>query len=214
MTPELESYILSHIDAEPQPLQRIDHDTHVTNIYWHMCAGHLQGRILKMLTRMIRPQRVLELGTFSAYSALCLAEGLADDSCQVHTIEINDEQEDRIRQHLAWSPYGHRVSLHIGDARDIVPQLGMQFDLVYIDANKRQYVDYYQLVMRHLRIGGFILADNTLWAGKVIDSEAQHEPQTSGILAFNHLVAHDHRVERVILPVRDGLTLIHKIAHQ
>ena len=211
MNEELEEYILSHIDEEPEALARIDHDTHVQNYYWHMCSGHLQGRLIKMLTCMIRPRRVLELGTFSGYSALCLAEGLADDDCRVDTIEINDEQEDFIREHLALSPHGKRVTMHIGDARDIVPQLDARFDLVFIDANKRQYVEYYDLVMDYLNDGGYIIADNTLWAGKVVDPKAQREAQTRGIMAFNDHVKADPRVEVVIIPVRDGLTLIRKL---
>ena len=211
MNQKLEDYILGHIDEEPAALARIDHDTHVQNYYWHMCSGHLQGRLLTMLTRMVRPRRVLELGTFSGYSALCLAEGLPDDDCRVDTIEINDEQEDFIREHLVLSPYGKRVTLHIGDARDIVPQLDARFDLVFIDANKRQYVEYYDLVMDYLNDGGFIIADNTLWAGKVVDPKAQREAQTRGIMAFNDRVKDDPRVEVVIIPVRDGLTLIRKL---
>ncbi len=214
MNQELEEYILSHIDEEPAALARIDHDTHVQNYYWHMCSGHLQGRLITMLTRMVRPRRVLELGTFSGYSALCLAEGLPDDECRVDTIEINDEQEDFIREHLVLSPYGKRVTLHIGDARDIVPQLDAHFDLVFIDANKRQYVEYYNLVMDYLNDGGFIIADNTLWAGKVVDPKAQREAQTRGIMAFNDRVKDDPRVEVVIIPVRDGLTLIRKLPSQ
>ena len=210
MNQELEDYILGHIDEEPAALARIDHDTHVQNYYWHMCSGHLQGRLITMLTRMVRPRRVLELGTFSGYSALCLAEGLPDDDCRVDTIEINDEQEDFIREHLALSPHGKRVRLHIGDARDIVPQLDARFDLVFIDANKRQYVEYYDLVMDYLNDGGFIIADNTLWAGKVVDPKAKREAQTRGIMAFNYRVKDDPRVEVVIIPVRDGLTLIRK----
>ncbi len=201
---------MGHIDEEPEVLTRIDHDTHVQNYYWHMCSGHLQGRLIKMLTRMVKPRRVLELGTFSGYSALCLAEGLADDDCRVDTIEINDEQEDFINEHLAMSPYGKRVTVHIGDAREIVPALGTHFDLVFIDANKRQYVEYYELVMEYLNCGGFIIADNTLWAGKVVDPKAQREAQTRGILEFNERVKQDSRVEKVIIPLRDGLTLIHK----
>ena len=210
MSEELEEYVLGHIDGEPEVLARIDHDTHVQNYYWHMCSGHLQGRLIKMLTRMVRPRRVLELGTFSGYSALCLAEGLADDECLVDTIEINDEQEDFIREHLALSPLGRRVRLHIGDAREIVPRLGERYDLVFIDANKRQYVEYYDLVMDYLNDGGFIIADNTLWTGKVVDPKAQREAQTRGIMAFNDRVAADPHVEKVIIPLRDGLTIIHK----
>lgn len=210
MTEELEEYILSHIEAEPEALAKIDHDTHVQNYYWHMCSGHLQGRLIKMLTQMIAPRHVLELGTFSGYSALCLAEGLADDDCIVDTIEIDDEQEDFINEHLALSPLGKRVHLHIGDARNIVPTLGKHFDLIFIDANKRQYVEYYELVMQYLSDGGYIIADNTLWAGKVVDPKSQREAQTRGVMAFNDLVASDPRVECVIIPLRDGLTLIHK----
>ena len=211
MNDKLEEYILSHIDEEPAELARIDHDTHVQNYYWHMCSGHLQGRLIKMLTRMIKPRRVLEIGTFSGYSALCLAEGLPDDDCRVDTIEVNDEQEDFIREHLASSPYGKRIRLHIGDAFDIVPSLSERYDLVFIDANKRQYVEYYNLAMDHLNDGGYIIADNTLWAGKVVDPKAQREAQTQGILAFNEQVKKDSRVEQVIIPMRDGLTLIHRL---
>ena len=207
----LEDYILSHIDAEPENLYQLDRDTHLQLLYPRMCSGHLQGRLLKMLVRMIHPQRVLELGTYSAYSALCLAEGLADDTCHVHTIEIEDELEDFIREHLSQSPYGHRVTLHIGDAADIVPTLEETFNLVYIDANKRDYTSYYHLVMPYLRQGGFIIADNTLWDGKVADGIDHHDAQTQGILDFNDCVAYDPRVEKVIIPLRDGLTLIHKL---
>ena len=207
----LEDYILSHIDAEPENLYQLDRDTHLQLLYPRMCSGHLQGRLLKMLVRMIQPQRVLELGTYSAYSALCMAEGLADDTCHVHTIEIEDELEDFIREHLAQSSYGHRVTLHIGDAADIVPTLEETFDLVYIDANKRDYTSYYHLVMPYLRQGGFIIADNTLWDGKVADGIDHHDAQTQGILDFNDCVASDTRVEKVIIPLRDGLTLIHKL---
>ena len=202
---------MEHIDDEPEALARIDHDTHVQNYYWHMCSGHLQGRLIKMLTSMIKPRRVLELGTFSGYSALCLAEGLSSDDCLIDTIEINDEQEDFIREHLALSSLAKRIRLHIGDARDIVPTLGERYDLVFIDANKRQYVEYYDLVMDYLNPGGYIIADNTLWAGKVVDPKAQREAQTRGIMAFNDHVKQDTRVERVIIPLRDGLTLIRKL---
>ena len=211
MNEGLEEYVLEHIDDEPEALARIDHDTHVQNYYWHMCSGHLQGRLIKMLTSMIKPRRVLELGTFSGYSALCLVEGLSSDDCLIDTIEINDEQEDFIREHLALSPLAKRIRLHIGDARDIVPTLGERYDLVFIDANKRQYVEYYDLVMDYLNPGGYIIADNTLWAGKVVDPKAQREAQTRGIMAFNDHVKQDTRVERVIIPLRDGLTLIRKL---
>lgn len=210
MTDELENYILAHIDAEPDNLRQLYRETNLQLLYPHMCAGHLQGRLLKMLVRMVRPQRVLELGTYSGYSALCLAEGLADDSCSIDTIEIDDEHEDFIRQHLAQSPVGHRVRLHIGDAAQLLPTLPCDYDLAYIDANKRRYIEHYELLIPHVKSGGFIIADNTLWSGRVADEDAHHDAQLKGIMAFNDHVANDPRVETVILPLRDGLTLLYK----
>ncbi len=211
MTQDLEDYLLAHIDAEPEHLHQLDRDTHIELLYSRMCSGHLQGRLLKMLVRMIRPKRVLELGTYSGYSAQCLAEGLLDDEAHIHTIEIEDELEDFLRAHFDQSPVGHRITLHIGDCNDIVPTLGGDFDLVFIDANKRQYVDYFNLVIDHVKSGGFIIADNTLWDGKVADLHGKKlDPQTQGILDFNNLVAADPRVETVILPLRDGLTIMYK----
>lgn len=210
MTEQLEDYILQHIDAEPEHLYRLERDTHLKLLYSRMCSGHLQGRLLKMLVRMAKPRHILELGTFSGYSAQCLAEGLLCDEAQVHTIEIEDELEDFLRIHFAASPVGHRIHLHIGDAREILPQLGLCFDMVFIDANKRQYPHYYELVLPHVAPGGFIIADNTLWDGKVADAHAKLDTQTEGILQFNQMVARDERVEKVIVPLRDGLTIIYK----
>lgn len=209
MQEELEEYILAHIDEEPAELKKLNRDTHVYHLYSRMCSGHLQGRMLKMFTRMIQPKRILELGTFTGYSALCFAEGMPNDA-ELHTIEIDDEGEDFIRQRFEASPYAERMHLHIGDAMTIIPEIEGEFDLVFIDANKRNYVEYYQLVLPRVRKGGFIIADNTLWDGKVTDDTA-HDAQTQGILAFNDLVAQDKSVEKVILPLRDGLTLIHKL---
>ena len=210
MNEQLNDYILNHIDAEPEHLYRLERDTHLRLLYSRMCSGHLQGRLLKMLVRMAKPERILELGTFSGYSAQCLAEGLLSDDAQVHTIEIEDELEDFLRQHFADSPVGHRIHLHIGDACQILPQLNLMFDLVFIDANKRHYPQYYELVLPWLNPGGFIIADNTLWDGKVAEPHAKIDPQTEGILSFNQMVAADPRVEKVIIPVRDGLTIIYK----
>ena len=210
MTEELEEYILAHIDAEPDHLRQLDRDTHVRLLYARMCSGHLQGRLLKMLVQMINPLSVLELGTYSGYSAQCLAEGLLRDGAHVDTIEIDDELEDFIREHLAQSPVVERITLHIGDAVEVLKRLDRKFDLIYIDANKRDYLAYYDLAMEHLVDGGYIIADNTLWDGKVADP-ACHDAQTLGIRAFNDRVAADPRVERVILPLRDGLTLISKL---
>ena len=210
MNEQRNDYILNHIDAEPEHLYRLERDTHLRLLYSRMCSGHLQGRLLKMLVRMAKPERILELGTFSGYSAQCLAEGLLSDDAQVHTIEIEDELEDFLRQHFADSPVGHRIHLHIGDARQILPQLNLMFDLVFIDANKRHYPQYYELVLPWLTPGGFIIADNTLWDGKVAEPHTKIDPQTEGILSFNQMVAADPRVEKVIIPVRDGLTIIYK----
>lgn len=207
MTQELEDYILSHISPEPPPLKELDRHTHQQLLYPKMCSGHLQGRLLKMLVSMIRPQRVLEIGTYSGYSALCMAEALGDGAT-LHTVELNDEMEEFIRSHFEASPHGKRITLHIGDAREVVPRLKETFDLIYIDANKRQYCEYYHLALRHLRPGGFLIVDNTLWYDKVSTTAA--DAQTRGIEEFNDLVASDTRVEKVIIPIRDGLTIIRR----
>ena len=209
MTPELEEYILNHIDKEDELLATLDRDTHLYHLRPRMVSGHLQGRILKMFCRMIRPQRILELGTFTGYSALCLAEGLCEGG-EVHTIEIDDEIEDFTRSHLARSPYGNRIKLMIGDAVEIVPTLSDTYDLVFIDANKRDYLKYYELVLPKVRPEGFILADNTLWDGKVVTDPHSRDAQTVGIERFNDFIATDNRVEKVILPLRDGLTIVWK----
>lgn len=207
---QLEEYILSHIDAEPPMLKKLNRDTHLFHLYARMCSGHLQGRILAMLTRMIKPHRILELGTFTGYSALCFAEGMPDDA-ELHTIELDDESEEFILQRFESSPYSSRIHLHIGDAIDIIPTIEGEFDLVFIDANKRNYIEYYELVLPRLRHGAFILADNTLWDGKVVNPQANHDAQTRGIMSFNDHIASDPRIEKVILPLRDGLTIIRKL---
>lgn len=210
MQEELEQYILNHIDAEGEELSHLNRETHLYHLRPRMCSGHLQGRLLKMFVRMIRPKNILELGTFTGYSALCLAEGLADDSCQLHTIEIDDELEDFICSHFEKSRMASRVNLHIGDACEILPKIDRKFDLVFMDANKREYCEYYNLVFDHVSDGGFIIADNTLWDGKVVDWGKKLDAQTEGILRFNDMVAADERVEKVIIPLRDGLTIIYK----
>lgn len=205
----LEQYINSHIDPEPDNLRRLNRRAQTRLLYGRMCSGHLQGRMLAMLARMISPRRVLEIGAYAGYSALCLAEGLADGG-EVHTVEVDDEIEDFIREGLAESPFGQRVTLHIGDAMEVVPSLGGMWDLVFIDGNKRDYIAYYKMVMPLLVAGGYILADNTLWDGKVTDLETNRDAQTRGVAEFNDFVAADPAVERVILPLRDGLTIIRK----
>ena len=207
---EIENYILQHIDAEPDDLAHLDRETHLYHLRPRMCSGHLQGRLLKMFVRMIRPKRVLELGTFTGYSAMCLAEGLLGEDACVHTIEIDDELEDFIREHFGRTPLGERITLHIGDAKEIIPTIEGDFDLVFVDANKSHYLDYYNLILPRVKKGGFIIADNTLWDGKVVDWGKKLDDQTKGILDFNDFVAADQSVEKVILPLRDGLTIIYK----
>ena len=207
----LDEYVLQHIDPESDYLHRLWRATQLHLNYPRMASGHWQGRVLAMLVRMIRPQTVLEIGTFTGYSALCIAEAL-EPGAELHTVEINDEQEDFTRPWFEQSPWADRIRFHIGDVLELLPsgRLPQQFDLVYIDADKRHYADYYQAVLPRLTSGGFIIADNTLWDGHVVEADHQTDPQTRGIMAFNDLVVSDPRVEKVILPLRDGLTLIRK----
>ena len=205
----LESYILNHIEPEPDYLYRLWRATNIHMLHGRMASGHLQGRLLKMLVRMIRPKNVLEVGTFSGYSAICMAEGL-EKGGMVYTFEINDEQEDFTRPWIEGSPVADRIRFIIGDANTEAPKLGITFDMAFIDGDKRTYRDTYETVLALLRPGGFIVADNTLWDGHVVDHNYDRDPQTQGIETFNDYVMHDDRVEQVILPLRDGLTLIYK----
>lgn len=208
---ETDEYIKAHIDAEPDYLHRLWRDTQLRLSYGQMASGHVQGRLLKMLTRMIRPRTVVELGTFSGYSALCIAEGL-DEGAELHTFEIYDEQEDFTRPWIEGSPWAGKIHLHIGDALEILPPMNLHPDMAFIDADKRHYVDFYEMLLPMMPVGSYILADNTLWYGHVTEDETrQSDRQTIGIKAFNDHVAADGRVEKVIVPVRDGLTLIRKI---
>lgn len=202
-------YILSHTDPEGDYLYRLYRATNVHLLHGRMASGHLQGRLLKMLVRMIRPQNILEVGTFSGYSAICMAEGL-EPGGRLYTFEINDEQEDFTRPWIEGSNVADRIEFIIGDAIELAPKLGVTFDMAFIDGDKRTYVETYEMVLGVLRPGGFILADNTLWDGHVTDPAYDRDPQTRGIRRFNNHVAGDERVERVILPLRDGLTLIRK----
>ena len=208
----LEEYLEQHSSQDPPELRRLRREAHVHLLQPRMLSGHLQGRLLKMLVQLVNPRNVLELGTYTAYASLCLAEGLQNPSARVHTIEHNDEMEDFIHRSLALSPFGDRVVVHIGDALEVMQELLSQhpFDLVYIDADKRHYPSYYQLLIPALPSQALILADNTLWDGKLLQSPLPKDAQTQGILDFNDLVAGDPRVEVVMLPLRDGLTLIRK----
>lgn len=206
---DLEKYILEHIEPEPEYLYRLWRDTNVHLLHGRMASGHLQGRLLKMFVRMVRPENILEVGTFSGYSALCLAEGL-EGKGKVYTYEINDEQEDFTRPWIEGSPYADHIEFIIGNAITEAPKLGITFDMVFIDGNKRTYVETYEAILPIVRPGGFILADNTLWDGHVINPAYDHDSQTNGIVTFNDYIAKDNRVEQVILPLRDGLTIIRK----
>lgn len=205
----LEDYILAHTEPEPDYLYRLWRATNIHTIHGRMASGHLQGRLLKMLVQMIRPERILEVGTFSGYSAISMAEGLLGDG-HLYTFEINDEMEDFTRPWIEGSSVADRITFIIGDALTEAPKLGLMFDMAFIDGDKRTYRDCYEMVMRLLKPGGFILADNTLWDGHVVDHAYDHDRQTQGIETFNDYVMADGRVEQVILPLRDGLTLIRK----
>ena len=205
----LDEYISKHSDVEPEYLAKINRATHVKLINPRMCSGHLQGRVLSMFCHMIQPNRILELGTFTGYSALCIAEALPEGGV-LHTIECDDELEDFILQNFAGSEYADKIQLHIGDALTEIEKLNETFDLVFIDADKREYLDYYEAVLSKLRRGGYIFADNTLWDGKVLKAVEPNDKQTIEIMRFNDFVATDPRVEKVILPLRDGLTVIRK----
>ena len=201
--------MLRHSEAEPEYLYRLWRATNVHTIHGRMASGHLQGRLLKMLVEMIRPKRILEVGTFSGYSAISMAEGLDDDG-RLYTFEINDEMEDFTRPWIEGSSVADKIEFIIGDALTEAPKLGIEFDMAFIDGDKRTYCECYEMVLSILSPGGFILADNTLWDGHVADPAYDHDHQTQGIRQFNDHVAQDPLTEQVILPLRDGLTLIRK----
>lgn len=217
-TEDLYDYIEAHISAEPEGLHRLERLSNLRMVHGRMCSGHWQGRLLKMLTEMIRPGKVLELGTFTGYSTLCMAEGMlacSEESgggveVMIDTIEIFDENEDFLRDVFSRFPEGRLINLIIGDAVDIMPELpGETYDMIFIDADKRLYPEYLVMAKPLLTPGGYIIADNTLWDGHVVDS-GRHDPQTSGVRRFNEMVAADPELESVIIPMRDGLTLIRK----
>ena len=207
----LDQYITDHISPEEDFLKELDRETHLKVLRSRMLSGHLQGQILRMISCMIRPKYILEIGTFTGYSALCLAQGLVEGG-QLHTIEIDDELESVAQKYFRKAGMSNRIFQHIGDAREVIPALNLSFDLVFVDADKREYPDYYRLVFDRIPVGGFLLADNILWNGKVIEPEAADEGQTHGILTFNDLVQNDPRVKNVILPVRDGIMLVQKVS--
>lgn len=205
----IEQYIIDHIEAEPPYLQTVFRNTNLRLLNPRMQSGHYQGRLLKLFARIFAPQNILEVGTFSGYATLCLAEGMPSAS-HIDTIEIDDELEDFIIENLNRSPFADRITLHIGDAMHIVPNLNKQFDLAFIDGNKRHYRQYFDSILPLMPSGGIILADNTLWNGKVAETPSNNDYQTVAIIDFNRYIAGHDGVEQIILPVRDGLTVIRK----
>lgn len=205
----IDQYIRQHIDPEGDYLYRLWRATNIHTVHGRMASGHLQGRLLKMLVEMIRPQRILEVGTFSGYSAICMAEGLGDGG-KVYTFEINDEMEDFTRKWIEGSPVADRIDFRIGDANVEAPRLGIMFDMAFVDGDKRTYRETFDTLLPIIRQGGYIIADNTLWDGHVVDPAYAKDIQTHGIDTFNDYIARDTRVEKVILPIRDGLTIIRK----
>lgn len=206
----IDQYIERHIDAEPPYLHALYRRTHLERLYPRMCTDHTQGRILAMLTAMIRPLRIIELGTFTGYSTLCMAETMPS-GCHIDTIEVDPEYADDIRDTFAGAGHADDITLHIGDALDVLPGLlaANTYDMAFIDANKRNYTDYFSLLVKAMPPSSYILADNTLWGDKILDTEA-HDAQTEGIRRFNDAIAADPSVSKVILPIRDGLTVIQK----
>ncbi|WP_288238118.1 O-methyltransferase [uncultured Alistipes sp.] len=209
----LERYIHDLSEPEEALLHELDRETNLRAIAPRMISGHIQGRLLEMLVRMLRPRRVLEIGTFTGYSALSMAAGL-EDGAELHTVEVDDELEEFIRSYFDRSEHGHKIRLHIGSALEIAPKLGGEFDLVFIDGDKREYPAYYRMLMGDdngkplVHSGSVLIADNILWSGKVVQPVAHNDRHTQALIEFNRLVTDDPRVVNVILPLRDGLNLI------
>ena len=206
---EIDKYILDHIEPEDEILKELDRETHLNVVGARMISGHLQGQVLSMLSKMIRPKTILEIGTFTGYSAICLAKGLQDGG-KLITIEIDDELESIANKYFKKAGIQYKIEQRIGAALEIIPTLKESFDLIFIDAHKPEYPAYYEAVFDKVNSGGIIIADNTLWSGKVLDEPAEDDFQTRGIIQFNDLIKSDNRVEKVILPLRDGMTIIRK----
>lgn len=206
----LDNYVCNHTADENILLKKINRETHLEVLQPRMLSGHFQGRVLSMFSKMIQPQRVLEIGTYTGYSALCLAEGL-NETGKLITIDVNEELEERVRGYFSASKYSEQINYIIGDAMTVIPSLEEKWDLVFIDADKMNYINYYHLIFNQVKIGGYIIADNVLWSGKVAD-ESKNDKDTLLLRAFNDLVSEDNRVEEVLLPIRDGLMIARKIS--
>jgi predicted O-methyltransferase YrrM len=206
---EIDKYILNHIEPEDEILKELDRDTNLNVVGARMISGHLQGQVLTMLSKMIQPKHILEIGTFTGYSAISLSKGLQEDG-KLITIEIDDELESFAKKYFAKAGIEHKIVQKIGPALEIIQTLNETFDLVFIDAHKPEYPAYYNAVFEKVKNGGYIIADNTLWSGKVLETPAEDDFQTRGIIEFNTIIKNDERVEKVILPLRDGMTIIRK----
>jgi predicted O-methyltransferase YrrM len=203
---ELEDYIEKHSEKEPDLLAALNKETYQKILLPRMLSGHFQGRVLSMLSKLIRPVNILEIGTFTGYAALCLCEGMQENG-QLHTIDIKEELETIQRKYFDKSPWGSQISQHLGEAIDIIPTLELKFDLVFIDADKENYLNYFELILPKMNKGGIILSDNVLWSGKVLEPLQKNDSSTKVLLEYNELLKNDTRVETVLLPIRDGLTV-------
>lgn len=206
----LDTYVINHSESEPELLQQLTRETFQKILQPRMLSGHYQGRVLSMISKLVHPKNILEIGTYTGYSALCLAEGMQADGV-LHTIDINEELVDFQRQFFDKSEYGKQIHQHLGNALDIIPNLDMTFDLIFIDADKDNYPNYFNCIIDKLNIGGIILSDNVLWSGKVIEPLKDDDVSTKALLEYNQLLKSDARVETVMLPIRDGLTISRKI---
>lgn len=203
---ELEDYIEKHSEKEPELLAALSKETYQKILLPRMLSGHFQGRVLSMLSKLIRPVHILEIGTYTGYAALCLCEGLAE-SGSLHTIDIKEELVDFQRRYFDQSPWGHQIMQHLGQAIDIIPTLDVKFDLIFIDADKENYLNYFELIIPKMNKGGIILSDNVLWSGKVLEPLQPNDASTKILIQYNELLKNDPRVESVMLPIRDGLTV-------
>lgn len=206
ISPELEDYIEQHSEQEPQHLAALNKETYQKILLPRMLSGHFQGRVLSMLSKLIRPVNILEIGTYTGYSALCLCEGMQENG-QIHTIDIKEELIDFQRKHFDKSPWGNQIVQHLGEAIDIIPSLDLKFDLIFIDADKENYINYFEMIVPKMNKGGIILSDNVLWSGKVLEPLQKNDLSTKILLEYNQLLKNDPRVETVLLPIRDGLTV-------
>ena len=206
---KLDDYVVKHSQEEPKLLQELNRETYLKILQPRMLSGHYQGRVLSLLSKLINPKYILEIGTYTGYSALCLAEGLKK-SGELHTIDINEELFDFQRKYFDRSDFGNQIHQHLGNALEIVPSLNITFDLVFIDAEKENYIDYFNIIINKLNSGGVLLSDNVLWSGKVLDQTSQTDEATKSLVAYNKLLNEDERIESIILPIRDGLTISRK----